>query len=164
MKLKLLFFSCIILFTSKLFAQDSGMDKGLMAFDAKNFKLALTELKPYAEKGNCLAQFAVGFSYSYGGDEIKNDSLAIHWLQLAADQKLPRAMGPLATSYFALNTSEARVKAYLWAELGAEYDPIQRGTTARVLIKMYLKPDELKQAESLIAEYKKNWKDKKDCY
>jgi TPR repeat protein len=159
LKLSLLFiFSC---FFCRLFAQ--SMDKGLIAFDAKNYQLALSELKPYAEKGNCLAQYAVGFTYIYGGEGIKNDSLAIHWLQLAADQKLPRAMGPLGVTYFSSGGPDAMVKAYLWAMLAAEYDPRQQGTTARVLIKQYLKPEELEKAEKLIAQYKLNWKNTKDC-
>jgi len=88
MKIILLLAGCFLI--SYSFAQDSKMDKGLMAFDAKKFGLALTELKPYAEQGNCVAQYVVGFSYMYGEETIKNDSLARHWLQLSADQKQPR--------------------------------------------------------------------------
>jgi TPR repeat protein len=161
MKLILLFVGCFLINHS--FAQNSKMDKGLMAFDAKDFNLALTELKPYAEQGDCLAQYAVGFSYMYGGDAIKNDSLARYWLQLSADQKQPRAMGPLAVNYFSSDIADAHIKAYLWAVLGAEYSPVQRTTTARVLIKSYLKPDELEKADKLIDQYKQKWKKTPDC-
>ena len=162
MKIILLLAGCFLI--SHSFAQDSKMDKGLMAFDAKNFGLALTELKPYAEQGNCVAQYAVGFSYMYGEKTIKNDSLARYWLQLSADQKHPGAMGPLAVNYFtANNVPDAHVKAYLWAMLAAEYSPIQKTTTARAVIRSYLKPDELEKADKLIEQYKQKWKNTEDC-
>ncbi len=82
------------LFIHYSFAQESDFDKGLIAFDAKKFKKAVKILTPYAEKGDCLAQFALGFSYMYEPD-IKNDSLARHWLELSAEQKQPKAMGPV---------------------------------------------------------------------
>jgi|GEM_PF-1760999 len=85
MKLPLVFFLPFCFLPRNSFAQTSDYDKGLMAFDAKNFKQAMELLKPYAEKGNCIAQFAVGFSYMYGED-IKSDSLARHWLELSAEQ------------------------------------------------------------------------------
>jgi hypothetical protein len=46
------------------------MDKGLIAFDAKEYDTALIELKPFAQQGNCLAQFAVGFAYMYGSAKV----------------------------------------------------------------------------------------------
>lgn len=146
----------------KSFGQDSNFDKGLMAFDAKNFNEALVKLKPYAENGNCLAQFAVGFSLMYNGAD-SHDSTARHWLKLAAEQKQPNAMGPLAVNYFGSNADQANVNAYLWAMLAAEYDPRQQATTARVLIKSYLSPGELKKAESLIKAYLDKWKETPNC-
>lgn len=108
MKLILTLFCSLLTISS--FAQDSDRDKGLIAFDAKNFKLAIQKLQPYADKGDCLAQYAVGFSYMYG-EEVKNDSLARHWLLLSAQQKQPHAMGPLAASYFGSNVQDANVNA-----------------------------------------------------
>jgi len=161
MKIYLLF--CFFILSENSFSQNIISDKGLKAFDAKNFKVALAKLKPYADKGNCLAEYIVGFSYLYGDSDIKNDSLARHWLQLSADQKYPQAMGPLASSYFGSTVIDANIKAYLWAVLAAEYDPKQKYTTTRVLIKMYLKPGELEHADKLIAEYEKNWKNQDAC-
>src|SRR6185437_15365972 len=153
MKLPLVFFLPFCFLPRNSFAQTSDYDKGLMAFDAKNFKQAMELLKPHAEKGNCIAQFADGFSYMYGED-IKSDSLARHWLELSAEQKQPKAMGPLAVSYFMVaNEKDALIKAYLWGMLAAEYDPAQRMTTKTTLVKSYMKPDELERAGKLIKEY-----------
>lgn len=47
--------------------------------------------------------------------------------------------------------------------LAVEYDPIQRMTTTRVLIKAYMKPDELERATAMIEKYKKAWQNTKNC-
>jgi TPR repeat protein len=155
----ILFFNVFIIHS---YAQTSDYDKGLMAFDAKDFKQVVATLKPYAEKGNCLAQYAVGFSYMYDND-IRNVSLARHWLKLSAEQKLPWAMGPLAACYFTGDNTDDIVQAYMWAVLAQEYDPIQRTTTIKTLLEAYLKPAELEQSKKLIQDYKDRWKNTPDC-
>lgn len=130
-----------------------------MAFDAKEYEKAFNILKPYADKGNCLAQYVIGFSYGYGLHVQKNDSLAIHWLELAAEQKQTNAMGPLAAAY----SQHDIVKAYLWAMLAFEYVPVQKFTTTRIVIKSYMKENEIAEAEKLIEAYKQRWKDTPNC-
>jgi TPR repeat protein len=152
---------CLLL--SYAHAQTSDYDKGLAAFNAKDFKTTIAQLTPYALKGNCTAQFAVGFSYMSDYD-IKNDSLAIHWLSLAAEQKQVRAMGPLAACYFAAEQApDHLVKAYLWAMLGANYDPAQQLTTTTLLVRAYMKPEELERATHLVDDYERRWHRKPDC-
>ena len=68
-------------------------------------------------------------------------------------------MGPLAVCYF----NDNMVQAYLWAVLAADYDPVQQFTTTKLLVKRYIKPDELILAEKLIDEYRNKWKDKENC-
>lgn len=155
----------IILCHSYLFAQNK-FDRGLKAFDAKDYKTSFDLLKPYAENGNCLAEFVIGFSYQYGLYVTANDSLARHWLQLSADQKQPNAMGPLAANLM-MNSKKSPddiVFAYLWAMLAVEYSPSQMMTSTRYVIKGYLQPDQLEKANKLIEEYKQKWKDKEDCH
>lgn len=154
MRVVLVIAFCVFIHHS--FAQESDFDKGLIAFDAKNFKKAVKILEPYAQQGDCLAQFALGFSYMYEPD-IKSDSLARHWLELSAEQKQPKAMGPLSVNYFSAGKEELMVRAYMWAMLGAEYDERQKFTTTRLLIKRYLKPEELEKAMKLIDDYKGRW-------
>lgn len=143
-------------------AQSTTMDEGLKAFDNKNFSKALTELKPFADQGNCLAQFAVGFCYKYG-EAIKNDSLALHWLEMAAEKKQVNAMWSLAAAYFTAGGKDGLIKAYLWGMLAREYDPRQQATTTITLLKMYMKPDELEKANELVELYKKRWRDVPNC-
>jgi len=144
-------------------AQTSNYDKGMAAFNAQDFKTAIAQLTPYAVKGNCTAQFAVGFSYANDYD-IKNDSLAIHWLLLAAEQKQQRAMGPLAECYFWNDkATDHLVKAYLWGMLSEAYDPDQRQTATTLMARTYMKPEELSRANKLIDQYETRWDRKRNC-
>ena len=156
--MKLIF---ILLILSNICFGQSDRDKGLIAFDKKDFKTAVSILTPYAEKGDCVAQFAVGFAY--GSDELKNDSLAMRWLLRAAEQKQTKAMGPLGVLYLGSEDKDAHVKAYLWAMLAAEYEPIQKLTTARYVIKGYLSKAEIEQADRLISDYKRKWANTPNC-
>ena len=155
--LSICFFSSSYLFAQKQY------EEGLKAFDAKDYQKALIILRPYAEKGNCLAQYVVGFSYQYGLSVIASDTTARRWLTLAAEQKQTNAMGPLAANLMMSDTPGDIVRAYMWAVLAAEYVPVQRATTTRYLRKEYLKPEELEKANQLIEAYKNKWKDTKEC-
>jgi TPR repeat protein len=152
---------CFLL--SYTYAQTNNYNKGLKAFETQDYKTAIAQLTPFALKGNCTAQFAVGFSYANDYD-IKNDSLAIHWLLLAAEQKQLKAMAELADRYFwADKINDHLVKSYLWGMLGATYDPAQQINTITILAKAYMKPDELDRANKLIDEYERRWFGKPDC-
>lgn len=159
--------SLFLLFAAvKSFGQDSNFDEGLKSFDSKDYKKSFEILEPFAKDGNCLAQFVIGYCYQYGRSVAKNDSLAIHWLEMSAEQKQPAAMGPLAASLFG-NAGENRkdmIKAYVWAMLAADYLETQKYTTTRLVIKSYLKEDELERANKIIEAYRNKWKNKEVCH
>jgi TPR repeat protein len=165
MKQKIILSLFLVFSIIKAFGQDSKFDEGLKYFDSKDYKKSFEILEPFAKDGDCLAQFVIGYCYQYGLSVTKNDSLAIHWLQMAAEQKQPSAMGPLAAALFAYEGKGGKktIKAYLWAMLAAEYLEAQKYTTARFVIKTYLKEDELERANKLIEVYKKKWLGKEDC-
>jgi TPR repeat protein len=163
MKIKytlLLFFFFLI---SHIYAQTTDFNKGMAAFNAQDYKTAMLLLAPYAKKGNCTAQYAIGYSFAHDYD-LKNDSLAIHWLLLAAEQKQQKAMGPLSTCYFwNSKVPDHLAKAYLWGVLGELYDPAQHPTGTTLMAKEYMKPDELARANKLIDAYEDRWHHKPNC-
>jgi TPR repeat protein len=165
MKQKIILSLFMLFAIVKAFGQDSKFDEGLKSFDSKDYKKSFEILEPFAKNGNCLAQFVIGYCYQYGFSVVKNDSLGIYWLEMAAEQKQPNAMGPLAAALFAYEGKNGKetVKAYLWAMLAAEYLEAQKYTTARYVIKSYLKEDELERANKLIELYKNKWLGKEDC-
>ena len=165
MKTAVALFILSFVIISNSFSQNSNFEEGLKAFDAKDFNKAFNLLKPYADNGNCTAQFVIGYAYQFGLSVEQNDTLAINWLKKSAEQKQPAAMGPLAAVLFgnAGDNRENLVHAYMWAMLAAEYLESQRYKATRYVIKGYLKEDELVTANKLIERYKTNWKTKEDC-
>lgn len=152
--------SIFILFICSItaFSQVNEFQKGLEAFNSKNYELALNYLKPYADdSSNCLAQYIVGFCYADSNVVFSNDSLAEYYLLQSSEQKYGRAMGLLAVKYFAkgsIDTSSI-IKALVWAELAAYYDPIQSMSSSRKLIREYMDKKEIEKAEEIIKKKKK---------
>ena len=155
-------FITIILFTfltAACFAQSRDYEKGLKAFDGKDFKNAVKYLKPFADLGDSLAQYVVGYSYFNEDSKIKNDSIAEHYLVNASEKKFGRAMGLLSALLFgkSMENPKYKVDALVWAETAAAYDIIQKGTSTRFVIKQYLSEEELELAEKLLIEKKKTF-------
>ena len=125
----------------------------------RDFKEAVRWLQSPADKGNDQAQFYLGVIYEAGGDGIdKDSSTAIEWFRKAAAQRNTRAMGMLATLLFSRQRDEGDlIDAYVWSHLAADFDQIQAGTSARMVIAEYCSDAQRKAAEKLITGWKKKW-------
>ena len=147
------------LLTVASFAQSKDYEKGFKAFESKDFRKAVKYLQPFADLGDSLAQYSVGYSYFNEYSKIKNDSIAEHYLAKASEKKFGRAMGLLSALLFekSMENPIYKVDALVWAETAAAYDIIQKGTSTRYLIKQYLSEEELELAENLLIEKKKTF-------
>lgn len=147
----------VCLFSGYLSNAQDSYKKGVEAFNAKDYAKAAELLRDYADKGDCMAQYVVGFAYSDDRTDMYNDSIAFEYLLKAAEQKHTHSMGLLAGIYFGRGGEniQARIDALTWAELAASYDIVQQGLSTRHLIRNYLTADEIKQAEKQIKEKKK---------
>ena len=125
----------------------------------RDFREAVRWLQSPAESGNDQAQFYLGAIYEEGGDGVNKDSsTAIEWFRKAAAQRNTRAMGMLSTLLFSRRQDEKDlIDAYVWSHLAADYDPIQAGTSARIVIEEYCSDAQKKAAKKLISEWKKKW-------
>ena len=65
---------------------DPNFDEGLNAFRAKNYKLAMARLTPFAESGDAKAQSYLGNMYEYGNGVERDYREALRWLLMAAEQ------------------------------------------------------------------------------
>ncbi len=64
----------------------TSFNEGVNAYLAKNYELAMTRLKPFAERGNVKAQAYLGTMYE-GGPGIERDYVeALRWFLLAAEK------------------------------------------------------------------------------
>lgn len=157
MKVKLTFIVLTLFSLGTLKAQVTNFQRGLEAFNAENYEKALKYMEPYAKDSNhCVAQYITGFCYSNGNVEAASDSLAEHYLLLSSEQNFGRAMGSLAVYYFnnSNNDREMTIKALVWAELAALYDPMQSLSSAKEMVRKYMSEEDIKKAETIIAEKK----------
>jgi TPR repeat protein len=65
---------------------DPNFDEGLNAFNAKNYKLAMARLTPFAESGDVKAQSYLGSMYEYGDGVERDYREALRWFLMAAEQ------------------------------------------------------------------------------
>ena len=67
-------------------------------------------------------------------------------------------MGMLSTLLFSRKRDEKDlIDAYVWSHLAADYDPIQAGTSARIVIEEHCSDAQKKAAKKLISEWKRKW-------
>jgi hypothetical protein len=149
-----------LFFTSfNAFGQSENYDNGLKAFDAKDFLKAFKLLKPFANSGDSMAEFVIGYCYLDPELHLKNDSLAEHYLLSSASKFNSKAMETLSVYYFekGAENEKSRIQALVWAEIAGSYNPAFNATTTRLLIRSYLNENELKEVEKIL-------KDKKSTY
>lgn len=150
----LVLFLCSIVYSN---AQVTEYQRGLEAFNGQNYEVALHCMEPYArDSNNCIAQYITGFCYSNGNVAAANDSIAEHYLLQSSEQNFGRAMGLLAVYYFnnANSDKEMTIKALVWAELAAQYDPIQSLSEARQMVRKYMEQEDIDKAELIVAQKK----------
>lgn len=83
--------------------------------------LDFEETKEYAEKGNAMAQFALGLKYHNGDEVVKNDVEAMNWYRLAAEQGYALAQHNIGWMYmYGKGVPVNTAKAVKWFTLAAD--------------------------------------------
>jgi len=118
--------------------------KGIQAYEKKDYETAMRELKPLAEQGDARAQFMLGEMYHFGMGVSMDSVEAIRWLRTAADQGDPDAAYRLGVIYsrghgFPMDLNEAAK----WYQLA-----INRGNTKALydLGEMHYRAGDYKEA------------------
>ena len=60
-------------------------DKGVTAFNSRDYKSAFAELMPLAKKGDGRSQLFIGLMYDSGWGVLQNDKQAVKWYTLSAE-------------------------------------------------------------------------------
>jgi len=87
MKLQTLIFAICLLFALPACMEteaNRNFQKGVAAYDAGNYKIAVKWWRKAAEQGHAEAQFALGVRYALGEDVPKHEQKAYMWYLLAA--------------------------------------------------------------------------------
>ena len=78
----------------------ADFDKGVVAYENKDYPTAFKEFTESANKGIAEAQFNLGLMYGNGKGVPKNAKEAVKWFQLAADQGFAIAQSSLGSMYY----------------------------------------------------------------
>ena len=80
-----------------VWAQD--IEKGLEAYEQRDYATALREWRPLAEQGDAYAQFQLGFMYAIGQGVPRDYAEAVKWYRKAAEQGFALAQNNLGLRY-----------------------------------------------------------------
>ena len=100
---------------------EADFQKGLEAYEEKDYKTALREWRPLAEQGlDLVAQFNLGQMYRKGEGVPQDDQTAVKWYRLAAEQGLAKAQFDLGVMYYkGRGVLQNHVRAYMWINIAA---------------------------------------------
>ena len=99
------------------------------------------------------AQLTLGLMYIRGEGIEKNDQRALHWLNLAAEQRLASAQYLLGLAYAEGHGVQAdKVKAYMWYEIAAAMD-YENAVEARNALAQQMDQAEIANAEKMATEW-----------
>ncbi len=80
------FVVCVLFFCLAACSVNSlNLREGISSFKQQNYRAAFVRLMPEAEKGNCDAQYAVGYMYYYGEGVVEDRKKAAKWIHKAAE-------------------------------------------------------------------------------
>ena len=107
----------------------ADFDKGLKAAQSGDFKTALAEWTPLAERGNVAAQGNLGLIYDNGRGVPENKKTAVKWYTKAAEQGHPKSQFNLGYMYDnGLGVPENDKTAVKWYTKAAEQGEIDAQT------------------------------------
>jgi uncharacterized protein len=100
---------------------EDGYEKGIAAYDRKDYAEALRLLKPFAEQGYADAQNKLGVMYDNGAGVSEDDVEAMRWYRKAADQGNANAQYSLGSMYqFGVGLVEDYAEAVRWYRRAAD--------------------------------------------
>ncbi|WP_131781757.1 SEL1-like repeat protein [Legionella gresilensis] len=82
----------VIVLTACVALKGSDFSQGIKCFRAGDYRKAFIRLKPEADKGQCDAQYAIGYMYYYGRGVVEDRRKAWYWIRRAASQGQPEAV------------------------------------------------------------------------
>ena len=131
--------------------------KARAAIGRGDFPAAFKEFKESAEKGDPLAQAAVGVMLHIGTGVKRDLKQAFSWYHKAAEQGYAAGQANVGIMYSkGAGTEQNDVQAYAWLDL-ASHTRGGREHNAKQHVAKYLTKAQLQEAEKLAAEYRKKY-------
>ena len=132
---------------------EADFQKGLEAYEEKDYKTALREWRPLAEQGlDLVAQFNLGQMYRKGEGVPQDDQTAVKWYRLAAEQGLAKAQFDLGVMYYkGRGVPQDFVYAHMWFNVAASQGH-ENGASNRDLLAKEMTPSQIAKAQELARE------------
>jgi len=145
--------------TGAVCAQD--FQKGLKAYEAKDYTTALKEWRFLAERGNAIAQLNLAMMFKDGLGIAQDYREAVGWFRKAAEQGHANAQNNLALMYeYGRGVKKDNVFGHMWWNIAAS-NGAENASKWRDKLAAKMTGAELTQAQELARECMK--KQYKDC-
>jgi len=113
--------AALLLLTLAAPASGQDFEKGLRAYEQRDYATALSEWRPLAEQGNIDAQYRLGMAYAGGHGVPQDYAKAAKWHQKAAEQGQARAQTFLGGLYhYGRGVPQDYAEAVKWYRKAAE--------------------------------------------
>ena len=141
-------------------AVSADFQKGVDAYDRRDYATALREWKPLAEQGNADAQFNLGLMYRKGEGVLQDYKTAVKWYKLAAEQGHASAQTNLGTMYDdGQGVLQDYIRAHMWFNIAASSGESKKASKNRDIVAKRMTPSQIETAQKLAREcVKKNYK------
>jgi TPR repeat protein len=126
--------------------------KGLDAYNKKDYATALREWKHLAEQGDVDAQYSLGLMYEEGQGVPQDYKTAVKWIRFAAEQGVADAQGNLGAMYaFGKGVLKDYVYAHMWGNIAA-MNGNKLGAKLRDHFEKKMTPADISAAQNLARE------------
>ena len=161
-KLKTLVILTALLFGSVSVSYSQDYDKGLEAYNRGDYTEAFRILKPFAEKGDSVAQYSLGYIYANGDGVPQDYKSAVKWFRLAAEQGDSDAQSNLGHMYqYGIGVPQDYVLAHMWYNISAS-NGFTSERNFRDIIAGKMTSEQIAKAQQMARECQ--LKDYKDCH
>ena len=125
-------------------AQDYA--RGYVAYNRGDYRTALKQLRPLAERGRGAAQYFLGEMYARGRGVKQDYAQAVKWFRAAAVQRVSYAQVSLGLMYRGgKGVPQDNISAYMWYSLAARRG-LQRGKKYLRRIATIMTKEEINEA------------------
>jgi hypothetical protein len=130
----------------------ADFQKGLDAWNKKDYATALREWRPLAERGHARSQVNLGWMYYLGQGVTKDYKTAVKWDRLAAEQKNARAQNYLGIMYYrGEGVIRDYVLAHMWWNIAASQG-VEEAKKNRAIVEKTMTPADISNAQKLARE------------
>ena len=130
----------------------AGFQKGLDAYNKRDYATALREWTPLAEQGLADAQYNLGVMYRDGQGVPRDHKTAVKWLKLAAEQGDANAQLNLGLMYGdGAGVIQDNVYAHMWGNIAASNGQ-ENGRKLRDIVAKRMTPADISAAQKLARE------------